>query len=501
MYSNRIAAFVIAFCCALSALPQPNILGRAFPLTNTRYGQRSGPLFAPNADAPFGLFGAADQKFVLMTSSGDGVFVVWFEVRDLQKTYHAGVRSPLGDWKEIQLPDGVQPIAAAAGGGQFLLVVPRDEDFGLLRWSASLEPIGNEIRIEKTLYGTIVAGWVGSAFAIIGPTYRESADIAAMLLSPSGTLSAPALIYDRIQAHHSYTFDNASFAFHGNTFVLAWKANEQGGCIPEDCGFLFYPQARALRVSADLSVSEPIEVAHYSRRVDSVAGVAWDGSGFVVAWKDSTSLSTRRIPEAGPIEAEASVLPGVSVQEMANVSIANGGAVVPVPGGIAMLWKQNGELRQSIVRSGVATPAPTSFESTPQRFASFGSAIAYASMAAQGAEPHYGATRVMMIIGDVVLPEVPDAPRLNATLALGGNAVLTWTAPRKKTNGYRIEQRGTDGNWLEVEQWISAADARFVSIAVGSATSFRIRAWNDAGVSAYSNVASPALPIRRTVRH
>ena len=513
MRITKTVAFLAAIGCAFPALPQPNVLGRAFPLTNARYGQRSGPLFAPASQADIVpsahlvLFGSADQKIELMTSSDDGVFVVWFEVRDVVKTYHVGVRSPRGDWKEIQLPDGAIPIAAAAGGGQFIIVVPRnDGELAVLRWTAALEPIGGEIPIGKGIvtYGngfSIVAGWIGSGFAIIGPGAFYSADIAAMLLSPSGALSAPKLIHDHTTMHQSYTFKNVSFAFHGDTFVLAWKANQEGGCFPEDCDFLLNPQARALRVSADLSAVEPIEVASYQRKVESVGGVAWDGSAFVVAWKDRTSLYTRRIPPTGAIEPEASVLSNATPQEVNGVSMSDSGAVVPVPGGIAMLWKQNEVLQQSIIRSNAVTAATTSFDNPPQRIASLGSAVAYASSSSQNAEPHYGATRVMMTIGDVTLPELPEAPRLTAMLALDGHAVLTWTAPRQKTNGYRIEQRGSDGDWLEVERWLSAADARFVSIPITGATSFRIRAWNDAGVSAYSNVASPALPPRRAARH
>ncbi|PYQ28567.1 MAG: hypothetical protein DMF56_15115 [Acidobacteria bacterium] len=518
MHKMRVAVLVAAMYCMFSARSQPNVLGRAFPLTDARYGQRSGPLFAPASEANavpnehLGLFGTADQKLVLMTSSDDGVFVVWFEVRDLQKTYHAGVRSPLGDWKEIQLPDDVKPIAAAAGGGQFLLIVPRGDDsrewvdeFGLLRWTAALEPTGSEILLRKTLLTSeayhLATGWVGSAFAIVGAFADDTADTAAVLLSPSGTLGPPKLIYDHRQSGAYYSFKNVSIASNGSTFVVAWRANRFGGCFPEDCAFLLNGQARGLRVSADLSTAEPLEVASYTRNVGTIGGVAWDGSAFVVAWKDSTSLSTRRIPPAGAMEPAVNMLTDFTAQEINRATLADGGAVVPIPGGIAVLWHQGDELRQSIVRSGTATPATTSFEHAPQRMASIGSAIAYASMASQDGIPHYGATRVMMNIGDVTLPDRPDAPRLSATLALDGHAVLTWTAPRQETNGYRIEQRGSDGEWLEVERWLSSANAKLLSIPINGPASFRIRAWNDAGVSAYSNVASPTLPPRRAVRH
>jgi hypothetical protein len=458
-----------------------------------------------------GTFGSADQTLELMTSSDDGVFVVWSETRDGQKTYRAGVRSPLGDWKETQLPDGAKPIAAAAGGGQFIVVVPRGEMFdygwffelGVLRWTAALESIGSEIPIhglsELDGSASIVAGWVGSAFVIAGTSSVNQSDTAALLLSPSGALSAPKLIYDhRAFPSNSYTFPAASFAFHANTFVVFWKAAQWGACFPGSCDALFNYRARALRVSADLSVAEPFEIAPYTRNVESIGGVAWDGSAFVVAWKDERSLYTRRVPETGALEAEASV----TAQEATRVSLADGGAIAAVPGGVALLWRLNGDPRQSIVRSGVAAPAEALIDFAPQRIASSGNAIAYAYAIPQNAAPHYGATRVMMNIGDVALAQVPEPPRLSATLTSDGRtAVLTWVSPPRELNGYRIEQRGSDGEWLEVDRWLSAGDARIASIPVSGATSFRIRAWNNAGVSTYSNVLSPAPPQRRSIRH
>jgi hypothetical protein len=60
--------------------------------------------------------------------------------------------------------------------------------------------------------------------------------------------------------------------------------------------------------------------------------------------------------------------------------------------------------------------------------------------------------------------------------------------------------RGANGAWTEIEQWMSAANARLLQIRVEGPASFRVRAWNDAGVSVYSNEVTPAFARRRPAR-
>jgi hypothetical protein len=501
MHSVRAAALFLSLCCAFRAASQPVEIGLPFPLTNTRYGAQSGtPLLTANG-----------QKLELVTSSDDGLFVVWSEESAAQTTYRAGVRTDVGDWKEIALPDGAKPLAAAAGGGQFIIVVPRGPsipawypgggdyygEFGVLRWTSALEPIGPEIPIHDVFYTDLmVAGWTGSGFAIFGKYFQHTGRLAAIVISTAGTITAQRPMVNQ----WTFNLHALAFASGGDTMIIAWKATVPN-CLGGYCDDNHFHQVRAVRLRSDLtlidSAADPIEIVSYSRHVESLGGIAWDGNAFVVAWKDGTGMFTRRIPRQGAMEQDVN-LDTTGPQAVSAASMSEGNAVAPIPGGVAVVWRQGDTPRQSLVHGG----APTSIAApeTAFRVASVGSSIAYVASVAQDTPPYYGASRIMTTVGDVALPPLPDAPRLNATLSADGRAVLTWSAPPQETNGYRVETRGPSGAWIEVEQWISASEARLLSIRVASPASFRVRAWNDAGVSAYSNEATPGPGKRRSAR-
>src|ERR1044071_8547241 len=69
MRITRTVALLAILCCAVSAHPQPNVLGRAFPLTNTRYGQRGGtPLLTSNGKDFFLVWGRPDGIYISRTT-------------------------------------------------------------------------------------------------------------------------------------------------------------------------------------------------------------------------------------------------------------------------------------------------------------------------------------------------------------------------------------------------------------------------------------------------
>ena len=103
-----------------------------------------------------------------------------------------------------------------------------------------------------------------------------------------------------------------------------------------------------------------------------------------------------------------------------------------------------------------------------------------------------------MAIGAYGLPSLPAAPR--ASLRQEGNsATLTWSPPPQRVNGYRVETRTNNGPWIEVERWFDPEE-RTYSTSGTSPIELRVRAWNDAGTGAYSQLG-PTNDRTRSVRH
>lgn len=108
----------------------------------------------------------------------------------------------------------------------------------------------------------------------------------------------------------------------------------------------------------------------------------------------------------------------------------------------------------------------------------------------------------MMETADGQLPVAPEPPLLIARRLDGDKVSLAWSASQGEVNGYRIESRVADGAWKEIERWLGPGDGSLtVHLARPSLpTAFRMRAWNDRAVGAYSDEAIASSPRRRSVR-
>jgi hypothetical protein len=92
---------------------------------------------------------------------------------------------------------------------------------------------------------------------------------------------------------------------------------------------------------------------------------------------------------------------------------------------------------------------------------------------------------------------LPDAPKLLSVFATNG-ASLFWRDNDSNEAGFRIERStGTNGVWSEISA-VSSNVTTFTDTAVSEESnySYRLRAWNAAGNSAYSNVRQ----VQRRVR-
>ncbi|HYH07426.1 MAG TPA: fibronectin type III domain-containing protein [Thermoanaerobaculia bacterium] len=106
--------------------------------------------------------------------------------------------------------------------------------------------------------------------------------------------------------------------------------------------------------------------------------------------------------------------------------------------------------------------------------------------------PHHGARRVQMRVADPASLAKADAPANVAIRHYNGQFRIDWTPPAQSVDGYRVEHKVADGQWLELGRWFDPDElvAAWPSVRAGTTYSFRVRAFNAAGPSAYSAVVS-----------
>lgn len=92
---------------------------------------------------------------------------------------------------------------------------------------------------------------------------------------------------------------------------------------------------------------------------------------------------------------------------------------------------------------------------------------------------------------DAVPPNAPSS--LLASAITSGQSTLTWTDSATNEDGYQIERSANGGSFIQIGATI-ANEKSFAATGLtsGNLYSFRVRAVNNAGVSGYSNTASPS---------
>jgi hypothetical protein len=130
-----------------------------------------------------------------------------------------------------------------------------------------------------------------------------------------------------------------------------------------------------------------------------------------------------------------------------------------------------------------------------------GGGVALLGSSVLNAAPHDGTSRVVTAIARSSDVLSPGAPHI-AVRVQNGVMRVDWTAPSGTVNGYRLEYRIDDDEWVEWEQWFGPG-AQSKSIrqpSFGTQFAFRVRAFNDGGAGAYSATALTKPSRRRAVR-
>jgi len=225
-----------------------------------------------------------------------------------------------------------------------------------------------------------------------------------------------------------------------------------------------------LRLGADF---QPLDAAPIViKATNANPAVAWDGKQYVLAWSGEAGVAVARI-------AAQPIIQTIGSGHTDSIDL------VPVPSGTAILWTESASERLAFLRQDGTTTAVTTLADEPveRRLVALPNGdVGFLEVSAE--------SRITISIGTAVpLPPVPEAPKVTVTLH-DGVVDLVWTAPPQPVTGYRVEYNPIDTGWLEITPQL-AAEERSISRPLRYPTvkyAFRVRAWNDAGPGAYSDV-------------
>ena len=226
---------------------------------------------------------------------------------------------------------------------------------------------------------------------------------------------------------------------------------------------------------ADTGVS-PSTTYYYRVRATNSTG----DSGYSVVASATTPALTDATPPSQPTGLTATAVSVAQINLTWNASTDAGGS------GLAGYKVYRGGIQ-------ITTVSSTGFTNTSL---SPGTQYCYAVAAFDNAG-NTSAQSAQSCATTTMLVTVPAAPSgLTATAAANDEIDLSWTDNSTNETGFEIE-RSTDGsNFVQIAQVPSKAEAyQDTGIVGGTTYYYRVRAYNSAGDSGYSNVAFTASPI------
>jgi hypothetical protein len=382
------------------------------------------------------------------------------------------VRSASGTWRET--PIGTDETAAyvATDGTGFAVVRVREG-----QWTATL--LDSQTRIVGTsaqVSGFTPTGvvWTGTAYAIVGT--NSSANLVGALLMPSGSVTATRTL---VVKRPGREIENPRVAARAGELLLVWQDTEYIVCFPVCDPYDSLVHGARFTSALDRIDADPFSIAPDTARYPDAI---WNGIHYVIVWENEGVLRYRTLRSNGAISGILT-LPGTTVSGRApRVSLIPGGVgIAHESGEVVALYEGSAVRFQNLGRTGAR-----------DAIVAIGNDIAYMQTFSRDEMPYHGATRLHARIGSLVQhPARPSAPRITrAELPPGAvGMVLQWAAPPESVDGYRVEYRVDEGAWNELDEWYDANN-RELAIRPWRTTpvryQFRVRAWSDAGLGAYS---------------
>jgi hypothetical protein len=414
---------------------------------------------------------AAAQYLAATATSRSATLLLWNEGGDLR----AGIRTNDGRWREHVLRSWAQFVLAASDGEEYVVIA----DSEVLRLDANGERDAVDTMEVLPFQATAIA-WNGTHYGLIG--VGADGRVATATITPQ-TVSAPILI--------TAAADNAGFPLlssSGDRFLAAWSVLT--GPCNEYCSV-----ARIDAVPLDSAmapIGTPAAVTAADEEVTGAFDVVWNGSRYVLVYGASGGLRAREIDAAAGLHERREIFaePGYAIRAVRSDE------------GVIVGWRDAAGLVQrarSMTRAGVLSE-PLVVHQEP-RTVDWGGVLtvlpegrlAFVFSSPQMPAPHHASPHVMMTLAGPLAP-------LEAPLATLLGNVLSWTRPAGSVAGYRVEQKIGDDDWTELERWFDADELSVSLPSTPVATSFRVRAFSDAGAGPYSEVVRGPGGRRRSVR-
>lgn len=418
---------------------------------------------------------AARQTLLATASSEGGTLTVWSEAIEGGVSIHAGIRNLQGQWSERQLTTSSLPLtsAVAQSDGEGFAIAIAGSSSSLIR----IDSDGHVLAPLALPFAPAVIGWNGSNYAVFDVQGR------GVLVSPSGVVSATVTAETE--------FRPTAVASDGNGFFLAG--------VNVECQFLLClpVEIRGARLDANLQRLDQEDFRIPAQGFLSLIGAAWDGSSYLLIGNDDGDGFLAYLP----------VSPGSAIETRPlNASFAPEAMTVLRDGTIAIAGRVNDTTnRVSVINSAGMVLHSSDIEGAvtglPRLEQLADGGIAFIASSVQDAAPHDGTSRIVTAIGRSSIVPPPGAPHVSATVQNGVMRIY-WSAPAGTVNGYRLEYRIDDDEWVEWEEWFGPG-VHSKSIRqpdFGTKFAFRVRAFNDGGAGEYSAPALTKPSRRRAVR-
>ena len=415
---------------------------------------------------------AAGQRLMATAVSSQSTLLVWNEHDDLR----AGVRMQDGRWRERVIGPESLTVLAASSGDEFMVLI--EDQVLRLDGSGELLPANT---IGPAPFQPTAMAWNGTRYGVIG--YDSERRIVTAALTPFGW-SAPAILPSTGPPTELRSAPLLSSS--GGQFLAAWGVSD----CPLEC---MVRRIETIPLSSSLEPIGPVSVAATSEEtINGAFALGWNGVRHILAYATSSAIRTREIDSAG--------IPGdrrdIVSQSSAVVRILSRGdstiiqwADLPTLSFRGITMEQSGALSPSVLIH--QEPSLTELGGFLTTLSD--GRLAFAFYSAQQAAPHHGALHLMLSVAGAMPSLVPEAPQ--ASLLAN---VLSWSRPAGEVLGYRVEQRNGDGEWMEHDRWFDPEERSFAVPGTIPGTSFRVRAFSNAGPGLYSPVRPNAR--RRAVR-
>ena len=430
-------------------------------------------------------YSATVQKVVATASSADATLIVWEETGHGRRTIRSGLRARDGRWREREIAPAGNQAFAASNGREFMIVVdnraiPLDADGNPIPGAATTIP--SFARHAATSNGT--------DYALAGMDDRS---LRVLLVNPSGIVSHSVRV-DTFSAMYQFPLviasdTNGFLVVHG----LQWCA-QAGPCWATEkwVATVFGPRLEM--------ESAPIVFEGKKDRPLVDLDAAWDGTRYVITWATAEEIAWTYVGSSGMLSEPRRLAAGTFC-DVATRGLPNGGVAVGMRSCDNAKYSVAVVDRDGAISGPVTTDAAMMWRYVPATIEALpGGGVAYVSSNANPAAPHYSAQRLVMSIASAGLPQRPDPPAVTASKS-GRVVRIEWTPPLQIVNGYRVEYRVGDGLWNEFERWHDAEQRQLeITIARHDVVyAFRVRAWNDAGTSLYSEPVFVNAGRRRAV--